>query len=92
MLNLADLYRANGMDAQAAPLIEKAIQMSPLDPATFHAQGLLLVRQGKLDDAVALFPWTRQCFVDDRLNLQYSVCPQISYILAQGSPFFLSLL
>ena len=69
MLNLADLYRENGMDEQAAPLIERAIQMSPLDPATFHAQGLLLVRQGKLEDAVASL---RQATLLDPLNMRYT--------------------
>jgi Tfp pilus assembly protein PilF len=52
LLNLADLYRANDMDAQARPLIEKAMGMAPSDPTTHHAMGLLLVRQGQLDQAV----------------------------------------
>ena len=52
LLNLADLYRANGLDKQAAGLLEKAVKQSPDDPATHHAMGLLLVRQKNLDAAV----------------------------------------
>jgi len=52
LLNLADLYRANGMDEQAASLLQKAINMAPDDPATWHAMGLLMVRQKNMDKAI----------------------------------------
>ena len=52
MLNLADLYRANGLDNKARPLLERAMKVAPGDPAPQHAMGLLLVRQGELGAAV----------------------------------------
>jgi len=52
LLNLADLYRANGLDKQAASLLQTAVSMAPDDPATHHSMGLLLVRQKNLDEAV----------------------------------------
>ena len=49
MLNLADLYRANGMDAQALPLIEKAIRSAPGDPAAHHNLAQMALADGKVD-------------------------------------------
>jgi Flp pilus assembly protein TadD len=69
MLNLADLYRANGMDAQAVPLIEKAIKAAPRDPAAHHAMGLLLVRQEKLGQAVSYLGKAAEL---DSLNPRYT--------------------
>jgi tetratricopeptide (TPR) repeat protein len=54
MLNLADLYRANGMDPQAEPLLREALRAAPDFAAPYHALGLLLVRRQKLDEAVPL--------------------------------------
>ena len=74
-LNLADLYRANGMDAQATPLIEKAIKSAPLDPAAHHAIGLLLIRQGKLDEAVTYLGKAAEL---DSLNIRYTYVYAVS--------------
>jgi tetratricopeptide (TPR) repeat protein len=52
LLNLADLYRANGLDAKARPLLQQAIEQAPGDPAPQHAMGLLLVREKELGAAV----------------------------------------
>jgi predicted CXXCH cytochrome family protein len=52
LLNLADLYRANGLDQQAQPLLQQAIDREPAAAAPQHAMGLLLVRQGHLDAAL----------------------------------------
>jgi predicted CXXCH cytochrome family protein len=52
LLNLADLYRANGLDQQAGPLLQRAIDRAPAAAAPQHAMGLLLVRQGNLDAAL----------------------------------------
>jgi predicted CXXCH cytochrome family protein len=52
LLNLADLYRANGLDAQARPLLQRAIEQAPDLAAPQHAMGLLLIRQRDLDAAV----------------------------------------
>jgi tetratricopeptide (TPR) repeat protein len=52
LLNLADLYRANGLDPQAGPLLQQAIALAPTAAAPHHAMGLLLVRRGELDAAL----------------------------------------
>ena len=54
ILNLADLYRANGMDQRAEPLLRQAIALAPEQAASYHALGLLKIRQGQLDEAVTL--------------------------------------
>jgi Flp pilus assembly protein TadD len=51
-MNLTDLYRANGMDQQAEPLLRKAVELAPADAAPQHALGLLLIRQGKLEESI----------------------------------------
>ena len=53
LLNLADLYRANGLDVQAQPLLQQAINLAPGDAAPQHAMGLLLIRQRQLQTAVS---------------------------------------
>jgi len=53
MVNLADLDRLRGMDAQGADLLRKAIALEPENAAAHHALGLLLVRQHAYADAVA---------------------------------------
>ena len=41
------------MDRQALPLLEKAVALAQEQAAPKHAMGLLLVRRGQLDDAIA---------------------------------------
>jgi Flp pilus assembly protein TadD len=52
MINLADLYRAAGMDTQAATLLQSAIKVAPDMAAAYHAMGLLLVRQKQMGQAL----------------------------------------
>ncbi len=54
MVNLADLYRGLGRDADGESLLRQAVATDPNDAAAEHAFGLLKVRQGKLDDALGL--------------------------------------
>lgn len=54
MVNLADLYRGLGRDAEGESLLRQAVAADPNDAAAEHAFGLLKVRQGKLDDALGL--------------------------------------
>lgn len=51
-VNLVDLYRATGRERDGEALLERALEMSPDDPALLHARGLQLVRLGRLDDAL----------------------------------------
>lgn len=53
LLNLADLYRASGRDAAAEPLLARAIEAVPDAVEARTARGLWLVRQGRLDAALA---------------------------------------
>jgi predicted CXXCH cytochrome family protein len=53
MLNLADLYRANGMDNKAEPLLRQVVGLQPESALGQHALGLLLIRQGRLQESVS---------------------------------------
>ncbi|MDA0979387.1 MAG: tetratricopeptide repeat protein, partial [Proteobacteria bacterium] len=44
LLNLADTYRALGRDAEAGPLLQRAVQIAPDSGAANHSLGLYLVR------------------------------------------------
>jgi Tfp pilus assembly protein PilF len=69
LLNLADLYRASGMDQQAEPLLLRAITLAPDEANSNHAMGLLLVRQGKLVEAL---PYLRTAAGLALWNVRYS--------------------
>jgi predicted CXXCH cytochrome family protein len=68
LLNLADLYRSNGLDAKARPLLLQAIGQAPGDPAPQHAMGLLLVREKELGAAVG---YLRQAAELAPANIRY---------------------
>jgi Flp pilus assembly protein TadD len=69
LLNLADLYRANGLDQKAKPLLREAIDMAPGQAPAHHAMGLLLVRGGELAEAVTSLQTAAQI---EPLNARYS--------------------
>jgi len=69
LLNLADLYRANGLDDQARPLLLRAIEVAPENAAPRHAMGLMLIRQQQLDEAVG---YLHQATVLDPTNVRHS--------------------
>ena len=52
-INLADLYRARGLDGQGKRYLETAIEKRPDAGSAHHALGLLYVRQKKLKDALS---------------------------------------
>jgi Flp pilus assembly protein TadD/cytochrome c553 len=54
MVNLADLDRMRGMDAQGANLLREAMKMEPENPTIRYSLGLLLVRQRDYPGALAL--------------------------------------
>jgi tetratricopeptide (TPR) repeat protein len=54
MVNLADLYRGQGRDADAEQWLEKAIALAPNSADAIHALGLLKVRQKQYPDGLAL--------------------------------------
>jgi predicted CXXCH cytochrome family protein len=82
MLNLADLYRANDMDAQAGKLIEEALRISPEDPAVQHSMGLLLVRRGQLEQAVTHL---RKAALLDPMDTRYTYVYAVG-LYENGSP------
>lgn len=51
-LNLADVYQAQGREAQAQALIRQVIARHPKDAAAHHALGLSLLRQQRGHDAL----------------------------------------
>lgn len=66
-LNLADVYRAQGREADAQAVIRKLVQQHPRDATARHALGLSLLRQRRyregldaLQAALALEPGNRQ--------------------------------
>lgn len=54
LVNLADLHRAAGRDAQAGPLLLQAHQIAPDAPAVLLARSLWLVRQHRQGEALPL--------------------------------------
>jgi len=50
--NLADLYRAQGMDKYAATVLKEGIEKLPEDATLYHAQGLLQARNQQMDSAL----------------------------------------
>lgn len=52
LVNLADLYRAQGRDAEGEPLLRRALDSAPDNPAIHQAYGLWLTRQGKPTEAL----------------------------------------
>lgn len=51
-VNLADLYRSLGRDADAEPTLRTALARAPQQPALLHALGLVLVRQKRTTEAL----------------------------------------
>lgn len=51
-INLADLYRQAGRDADGEAVLRQALAASPQDAALHHARGLTLVRLKRLPEAI----------------------------------------
>ncbi|HEX3127683.1 MAG TPA: tetratricopeptide repeat protein [Thermoanaerobaculia bacterium] len=51
-VNLADLYREQGREPEGEALLRQALRAAPDDASLHHARGLLLVRTGRLDEAL----------------------------------------
>jgi Flp pilus assembly protein TadD len=54
MVNLADLYRAQGRDEEGQQWLEKAIAVAPAAAEPIYALGLLKIRQKQYPDALSL--------------------------------------
>jgi Flp pilus assembly protein TadD len=54
LMNIADLDRMRGMDAQGAELLRKAMSIEPGNADVIHALGLFLVRQHNYAEALPL--------------------------------------
>ncbi|MBQ0721053.1 MAG: tetratricopeptide repeat protein [Gammaproteobacteria bacterium] len=52
LLNMADLYRGTGREAQAADLLKRALKMTPDSGAVQHSYALLLIRKGDYQAAL----------------------------------------
>jgi predicted CXXCH cytochrome family protein len=53
-VNLADVLRAEGRDAEGEAVLRRALAREPDSPGVLHALGLLLVREKRMDEAVAM--------------------------------------
>lgn len=53
-INLADLYRGLNRDQEGEVVLRSALAMAPADAAPPHALGLLLARQHRLGEAIAM--------------------------------------
>ena len=51
-VNLADLHRLQGHDADGEKTLRQALALDPQNAAAHHALGLLLIREKKLPDAI----------------------------------------
>jgi len=51
-LNLADLYRQEGMERESRDVLQQGLQRAPQDPSLHHALGLALVRAHELDQGI----------------------------------------
>ncbi|HSF17891.1 MAG TPA: tetratricopeptide repeat protein [Vicinamibacteria bacterium] len=51
-VNLADLFRVEGMDDEGEALLRQALERLPDEPALHHALGLTLVRQRRTQEAL----------------------------------------
>jgi len=54
MMNLADLDRMRGQDAQGEALLRKSLAIEPNNADVTHSLGLVLVRQHNYADALPL--------------------------------------
>ena len=52
-VNLADLYRIQGRDADGEKTLRQALALDPQNATVHHALGLLLIRQKRLPEALA---------------------------------------
>ncbi len=52
LVNLADLYRAQGRDDKGEPFLKRALDSAPNNPAIHQAYGLWLTRQGRSQEAL----------------------------------------
>jgi tetratricopeptide (TPR) repeat protein len=52
-VNLVDLYRNLGRDAEGEKLLRDALRAAPGEPVLLHARGLLLARQQRYPEAIA---------------------------------------
>ena len=55
LVNLADLYRLQNREQDGEATLRKALTLVPDNADVLHALGLLLVRNGKKDEALAMF-------------------------------------
>jgi Flp pilus assembly protein TadD len=53
-VNLADLFRAMGVDSQAEATLRQGLEIAPDDPSLLHALGLSLTRRRQMDEAIEL--------------------------------------
>jgi Flp pilus assembly protein TadD len=64
-VNLADLYRQTGRDADGEVVLRAAIAASPKDAGLYYALGLALIRLKRSDSALAFTSTGTGCCFGD---------------------------
>ena len=70
-VNLADLYRGQGMEGETERLLREGLSAVPDDPSLHHALGLSLARSGRTPEAVAALE-RAATLAPDRADLAYA--------------------
>jgi tetratricopeptide (TPR) repeat protein len=70
LLGLAELYRGLGRDGEGESLLRRAISQAPANGEASHALGLLLIRQGRLPEAI---PQLAQAVERDAGNARFAL-------------------
>jgi predicted CXXCH cytochrome family protein len=75
LVNLADWYRYQRKDGAAEPLLRRAVRLAPAAAEPAYALGLLLVRQGKGEEAIR---WLEKAAGLDPMETNYKLALEIA--------------
>ena len=75
-MNLADLYRARGRDAEGERILREGLKIAPKNAILHHALGLALVRMKRADAALGEF---------ERATLLEPENARFAYVLRRGA-------
>lgn len=82
-VNLADLYRAQGREADSESSLRRAVAIAPQSAAAHHALGLAIVRQKKIIEAIVELRKSTQL---DTQNTRYAYVLAVAYNSAGQNP------
>lgn len=68
-VNLADMYRASGHEAQTEAVIDEGLKTVPGNASLLHAKGLSLIRQNRTEEAL---PWLERAHRTEPGNARFA--------------------